>query len=176
MALSEHVIKKINSIRGNFPTTQALVIPTLIETQNELGWISEDSMKDVAAFLEMPLMKIKEVVTFYTMFNLSPVGKVNLQLCVNISCWLNGAEKIKHCIEKRLQIKSGETTKDGNYTLSEVECLASCGTAPVLQVNQDYYENLSENDLFHLMDELDKKLAGNEKLIGKTTYNAEVWP
>jgi NADH-quinone oxidoreductase subunit E len=176
MALSEHVKKKINGIRGNFPTTQALMIPTLIEVQNELGWVSMESQKDIAEFLEMPLMKVREVVTFYTMFNQQPVGKVNMQLCVNISCWLNGAEKLLHCMENRLGVKCGETTKDGNYTISEVECLASCGTAPVLQVNEDYYENLTEADLVRLMDDLDKKLANNEKNIGKTTYQAEAWP
>jgi NADH-quinone oxidoreductase E subunit len=175
MALSERVKNTINGIRGNFPTTQALLIPLLHEIQNEHGWVSLQSMKDAGEFLDLPLSKVREVASFYTMFNLEPKGKVNLQLCVNISCWLNGSEKLLHCMEKRLGVKCGETTADGKYTLSEVECLASCGTAPVLQVNEDYYESLSEENLHKLLDQVDQDLK-NGKDVGRSTYQKGVWP
>lgn len=175
MALSEKVKNTINGIRGNFPTTQALLIPLLHEIQHENGWVSPQAMKDAADFLELPLSKVREVATFYTMFQLEPVGKVNLQLCVNISCWLNGADKLLHCMEKRLGVGCGETTKDGKYTISEVECLASCGTAPVLQINEDYYENLDVPKLNQLLDQTDKELQEG-KLVGKSTYKPGVWP
>jgi NADH-quinone oxidoreductase subunit E len=117
-----------------------------------------------------------EVATFYTMFKLDePVGKAHLQLCVNISCWLNGSEKLLHCMEKRLGIQCGETTKDGKYTLSEAECLASCGTAPVLQINEDYYEGLDVPKLNQLLDQVDRDLASG-KVVGKSTQQPGVWP
>lgn len=175
MALSQKVQNTLNGIRGNFPTTQALLIPALHEVQNEQGWVSEQSMKDIGEFLELPLSKVKEVASFYTMFNKEQIGKVNLQLCVNISCWLNGAEKLLHCMEKRLGIQCGETTKDGKYTISEVECLASCGTAPVLQINEDYYENLDVPKLNQLLDQADRDLSQGKE-VGKSTYKPGVWP
>jgi len=175
MALSQQIQNTINGIRGNFPTTQALLIPLLHEIQEEQNWISLESMQATADFLELPLSKVKEVATFYTMFKLSPIGKVNLQFCVNISCWLNGADKLVHCAEKRLGIKCGETTKDGKFTISEAECLASCGTAPVLQINQDYYENLDVPQLNTLLDQADKDLSSN-KQVGKSTQKPGVWP
>ncbi|MBL7666313.1 MAG: NADH-quinone oxidoreductase subunit NuoE [Bacteriovoracaceae bacterium] len=175
MAISEKVKKTIEGIRHQFPTTQALLIPLLHEIQQDKNWISPESLKDAAEFLELPLAKVKEVATFYTMFKLEPVGKVNLQLCVNISCWLNGSEKLLHCMEKRLKIGCGETTADGKYTLSEAECLASCGTAPVLQVNEDYYENLDVPQLNKLLDQFDSELAAG-KVVGKSTHQPGVWP
>jgi len=175
MALSEKVKNTINGIRGNFPTTQALLIPLLHEIQEDKGWVSMESMKDAAEFLELPLSKVREVVTFYTMFKLKKEGKVNLQFCTNISCWLNGAENLVSCAEKRLGIKSGETTRDGKFTISEVECLASCGTAPVVQINQDYYESLDHNELIALIDQAEKDLEAN-KSVGKSTQVAGVWP
>jgi len=168
MMLSDSIKNKIEAIRYQFPTEQALLIPLLHAIQKEHGWISKASMQEAADFLHLPLAKVQEVVTFYTMFNQSPVGKVHLQLCTNISCWLNGSEKLLHCLEKRLNLECGQTTRDGNYTLSEVECLCACGTAPVLQVNDEYYENLSEEKLNSLMDEMDSKLKQNINVpIGK---------
>lgn len=175
MSLSEQIKKTIEGIRHQFPTNQALLLPLLHEIQQEKGWISIESLRDAAQFLDLPLAKVREVVSFYTMYNLEPKGKVNLQLCMNISCWLNGAEKLLHCMEKRLGVGCGETTKDGRYTISEVECLASCGTAPVLQVNEDYYEGLDVPKLTELLDQIDKDL-NDGKIVGKSTHQAGVWP
>jgi NADH-quinone oxidoreductase subunit E len=166
MALSERVKGKLEKIRSNFPTEQALLIPALHFVQEEAGWVSMDAQKAIGEFLHLPLSKVREVISFYTMFKQAPVGKVNLQLCVNISCWLNGSDKLLSCMEKRLGVGCGETTKDGKYTISEVECLASCGTAPVLQVNEDYYENLNVDELNKIMDKLDQDLAQGKKDIG----------
>ena len=176
MALSQQIQKTINGIRKDFPTTQALLIPLLLEIQEEQNWVSPDSLQDAANFLELPLSKVKEVASFYTMFQLSqPVGKVNLQFCVNISCWLNGADKLVHCAEKRLGVNCGETTKDGKFTISEVECLASCGTAPVVQINQDYFENIDVPKLNELLDQADRDIS-NGKIVGKSTQQLGVWP
>lgn len=168
MSLSTTIKNKIEAIRHQFPTEQALLIPLLHAIQAERGWISQESMKEASEYLHLPLSKVVEVVTFYTMFNQKPVGKVHLQLCGNISCWLNGSEKLMHCLEKRLRIQAGETTRDGNYTLSEVECLCSCGSGPVIQVNDEYHDHLSETSLLKLMDELDAKLQTSQAdQIGK---------
>lgn len=176
MALSQQIQNTINGIRGQFPTTQALLIPLLLEIQEEQNWISPEQLKAVAEFLELPLSKVREVASFYTMLKLDkPLGRVNLQFCVNISCWLNGAEKLVACAEKRLGVHCGETTKDGKFTISEVECLASCGTAPVVQINQDYYENIDVPKLNELLDQAEKDLASN-KPVGKSTQVPGVWP
>lgn len=165
--ISENIKNKMDLIRSNFPTTQALLIPLLHEIQFEKGWISLEDQRAAALFLDLPLSKVKEVVTFYTMFNKEPVGKVHLQLCSNISCWLNGSGKLMHALESRLGVGCGSTTKDQRYTLSEVECLGSCGTGPTMQVNEVYHESLNEEKIQKLLDDLDGQLAKNEKNIGK---------
>lgn len=166
--LSTHIKERTEKIRHQFPTNQALVLPMLHFVQEEQGWVSIDSQQDVATFLELPLSKVKEVVTFYTMYNQSPVGKVHLQVCGNISCWLRGSEHLLTCMEKRLGIKPGETTPDGRYTLSRVECLAACGTAPAIQVNEDYYENLDVPQVEKLLDLCDRQLSQGQP-VGVST-------
>jgi NADH-quinone oxidoreductase E subunit len=173
--LPEKIKNTINGIRHQFPTEQALLLPLLHLIQDEYGWVSMDSMKDAGEFLNLPLSKVREVASFYTMYKLEPQGKVDLQICTNISCWLNGADKLVACAEKRLGIKCGETTKDGNFTLSQVECLAACGTAPALMLNEDYYESLDVPKLNEILDEASKTLAAG-KIVGKTTRKDGVWP
>lgn len=173
--LPEKMKNTINGIRHQFPTEQALLLPLLHLIQNEYGWVSIDSMKDAGEFLNLPLSKVREVASFYTMYKLEPQGKVDLQICTNISCWLNGADKLVACAEKRLGIKCGETTKDGNFTLSQVECLAACGTAPALMLNEDYYESLDVPKLNEILDEASKNLAAG-KVVGKNTRQDGVWP
>lgn len=167
MALSENIKTKINGMRGNFPTEQALLLPLLHSIQEERGWVSLDSMKEAAEFLHLPLMKVREVVTFYTMYNQKPVGKAHIQICANISCWLKGADHLIECAEKKLGIKPGETTADGKFTLSEVECLGACGTAPALQMNEEYFENLSAEKLTTLIDEWSKEIDQAKADLGK---------
>ena len=173
--LSEKIKNTINGIRPQFPTEQALLLPLLHQIQNEYGWVSPDSMKAAGEFLNLPLSKVREVASFYTMYKLEPQGKVDLQICTNISCWLNGADKLLACAEKRLGIKCGETTKDGNFTLSQVECLAACGTAPALMLNEDYYESLDVPKLNEILDQASKDLAAG-KVVGKNTRKDGVWP
>ena len=175
MALSEQIKKTINGIRDQFPTTQALLIPLLHEVQKAEGWVSMDSMRSIGEFLELPLARVREVATFYTMFKLEPQGKVDIQVCGNISCWLNGSENLKEAREKRYGVKCGETTPDGRFTLSEVECLASCGTAPVVQLNEDYHETMDVPKLMELLDQAEKDLAANRP-VGLSTYKPGVWP
>jgi NADH-quinone oxidoreductase E subunit len=173
--LPEKIKNTINGIRHQFPTEQAMLIPLLHQIQNEYGWVSMESMKSAGEFLNLPLSKVREVASFYTMFKLEPQGKVDLQICTNISCWLNGADKLVACAEKRLGIHCGETTKDGKFTLSQVECLAACGTAPALMMNEDYYENIDVPQLNKILDDANKDLDAG-KTVGKSTRKDGVWP
>jgi len=114
-------------------------------------------MKYAAELLGISEEQVLGVVTFYTMFNTKPIGKYHLQVCTNVSCMLKGAYDLLKKLEKELNIKKGETTSDGLFTISEVECLGSCGTAPVVQINEDYYENLNEEKLLQIIQELRNK-------------------
>ena len=114
-------------------------------------------MEYIGELLDLSPAYVGAVASFYTMLNKKPVGKFHLQVCTNLSCTLLGAEHIVECIEKKLGIGLGETTSDGNFTLSEVECLGSCGTAPVAQINDDYHENLTPEGVLRLLDDFAKQ-------------------
>jgi NADH-quinone oxidoreductase E subunit len=175
MALSERIKKTIEGIRHQFPTEQALLIPALLEAQDEHGWVSLDNMRDIGDYLHLPLAKVREVASFYTMLKLAPQGKVDLQICTNISCWLNGADKLVACAQRKLHVSNNGTTADGNFTLTQVECLAACGTAPAIMLNEDYYENVDEAQLEKLIDQASSDLAGGRP-VGKSTRTEGVWP
>lgn len=148
----ENFYQEMERISRFYPNKRAMLLPALHAAQKERGWISDETMQDVANFLEIPKTQVKEVVTFYHMFHTKPVGKVNLQFCNNIACWLRGSEELIHHAEKKCKIQLGETTSDSAFTISEVECLGSCGTAPVCQVNDDYHENFSIEALDQLLE------------------------
>jgi len=149
-------IKKLNDIKERYPNTQAVVMPALWLAQEQFGWISGEIMEYVADFLKIPAEKVLAVVKFYTMYNSKPVGKYHLQVCTNVSCMLNGAYDILDYISDKLNIKPGETTPDGNFTVTEVECLGSCGTAPMMQMNNYYEENLTKEKIDKLVSQISK--------------------
>ena len=136
-------LDKLEKLKQQYPTTKALTLHALWMAQEQFGWISPETMNYVAGLLDLPASHIYGVVTFYTMFNTKPVGTYHLQICTNISCQLLGAEKLSGHVCSRLHIKLGETTDDKKFTVSEVECLGSCGTAPMMQVNDEFFENLT---------------------------------
>jgi NADH-quinone oxidoreductase E subunit len=152
--LSEVYYKDLEQLKKRYPTNQALLLPALHLAQKEKGWISSEVMDEVAASIDIPPPVVREVITFYTMYNLKPVGKYHLQFCTNISCALMGAEDLlEHC-EKKLGISAGETTSDNKFTITEMECLGACGTAPCVQVNDDYHEELTSEKLDSLLAKL----------------------
>src|SRR6187549_480420 len=123
---------------------KSAILPVLHIAQAEFdGWLSVEAMDYVASVLKIQPIEVYEVASFYSMFNLKPVGKCVIEVCRTGPCWLMGAEDIVKYIEKKLGIKEGETSADGMFTLKTVECLASCGTAPMMQVGEKYYENLT---------------------------------
>jgi NADH-quinone oxidoreductase subunit E len=125
----------------------------IAQKQNK-GWLNEDAMNAVAAYLGLPNIAVYEVATFYSMYDLKPVGKHKICVCTNISCMLRGSEEIMEHLEKKLNIKAGETTLDGQFTLREVECLASCGTAPAMLLDDQYYENLTTENVDQILKDL----------------------
>lgn len=135
---------------------QASAVMPLLELaqRKNAGWLPRAAMDYVADLLKMPKMAVYEVATFYTMYNLKPVGKFHLQICSNLPCWLRGSNKILDTIISHLGISVGETTEDKLFTLSEVECLGACVNAPMMQVNDDYYEDLSEESTQNILSEL----------------------
>jgi NADH-quinone oxidoreductase subunit E len=141
--LKNENIKKIEDLKARYPTTKALVLPALWIAQEQEGYVSEDMMKEIATLLDVPFGHVLGVVTFYTMFHTKPIGKRHVEVCTNVSCMLRGSKAIVEHLEKRLGVSMGETSADGQWTLSEVECMGSCGTAPMFAVGEEYYENLT---------------------------------
>ncbi|MBI5404432.1 MAG: NAD(P)H-dependent oxidoreductase subunit E [Ignavibacteriae bacterium] len=152
---NEIELKKIDEIKSHYPESKAALLPVLWMVQEKYGWISEDSMKKVGDLLNIPYEHILGVVTFYTMYNKKPVGKIHLQICTNVSCMLRGGYELFKYVSDKLGIKNKEVTADGMFSVEEVECLGSCATAPMLQVNnQNFYENLSQEKVDKLIDSL----------------------
>lgn len=152
--LSPQARKKIEALKTEFETNQSALIPALHVAQGDQGWLSEATQAEVAELLELTPQAVREVVSFYSMFQQKPVGKFLLQICRNLSCALHGGHRLQRQIEERLGIADGETTQDGRFTLVSVECLGSCGTAPVLMVNDRYHENVTPQEIDRLLTEL----------------------
>lgn len=155
-ALSPERDRELNEVLTRYPTKMAACIPTLHLCQDQNGYIDDEVVNFVANRLDLPPAHVKGVVTFYTLFNQHKVGKHQLWVCRTLPCALRGAgDVLAHC-EKRLGIKAGETTADGKVTLKTAECLASCGTAPMVQVDKEYFENLTPASLDTILDRLIK--------------------
>jgi NADH-quinone oxidoreductase subunit E len=152
--LSEASGRQIRELMGKYPRKRSALIPSLQLAQKELGYLSPDTVCEIAGIFELPPNEVNEVVSFYTMFYKRPVGKYVIQVCTNISCLLCNAEEIVAHLTRKLGIGLGETSADKKYTLLEVECLGSCGTSPVVQINEDYYEDLTLEKLDGILDGL----------------------
>lgn len=154
LTFSSESQNRIKKILGRYPNKMAACLPLLYVAQEEFGHVSPEAMDLVAETLELPPAHVYGVATFYTMFNKKKVGKYHVQACTNVSCMLCGAYDVLGRLERKLGIKAGETTKDGLFTLSEVECLAYCGTAPAVQVNEEIHELVSPDKVDDLIETL----------------------
>ena len=152
--LSDVLAKKIDELAARYPVKQAALLPVLHLVQNEKGFLSPEDEQDVAGRLGILPVKVREVVTFYTMFRRSPVGKYHIQVCTNLSCSLAGGDGLVGHLETRLGIALGGTTADGRFTLTGVECLGACETAPCLMINFDYHGNLDAAGLDKILEGL----------------------
>lgn len=151
--LTKKEIKKVEEIKSRYPDEKAALLPLLWIIQEKYGWISEDSMRYSGDLLHIPYEQVLGVVTFYTMFNKQPRGKFHLQVCTNISCMLRGGYELFKYIENKLQLENEEATADSIFTIEEVECLGSCATAPMMQVNnKDFYENLTKEKVDEIIE------------------------
>jgi NADH-quinone oxidoreductase E subunit len=152
--LSEDTRQNIAALIQRYPQARSALIPSLQLAQAETGYLSPEIIREVAKIFRLSPNEVYEVASFYTMLYKKPVGRYVVQVCTNISCLLCNCEEIMAHLQKRLGIKPGETTSDRKFTLMEVECLASCGTAPVVQINEDYHENLTVEKLDRILDSL----------------------
>lgn len=149
---------EIDAWVAKYPADQkqsAVMAALRIAQDQNGGYLTDELIRAVAAYLEMPPIAVYEVATFYSMYELEPVGRHKICVCTNISCMLRGSDEVVAHLEKRLGIKLGETTPDGKYTLKEVECLGACVNAPMLQLGRDYHEKLTPETLDKLLDGLD---------------------
>lgn len=150
--LSEKAKAEILKIRDEYPDPQSALLPALYLAQHDYGgWLPEAAYDEVAGVMKLPPTLVASAASFYTMLNRKPVGRHVIQVCTNISCSLLGAEHLVQVISRRLGIQPGESTEDGTFTLLEVECLGSCGTAPMMQVDDRYYENLTEEKVAQIL-------------------------
>lgn len=149
--------QQIDIILQRYPAGRqaSAILPLLDLAQRQSGgWLPQAAIETVAALLQMPAIRAHEVASFYTMFNLAPVGKHHIQLCRTTPCWLRGSEEIQSVCESHLGIKPGEVTPDGKFSLVEVECLGACVNAPMAQINDDYYENLTPESMKSILQNL----------------------
>jgi len=149
---SAEVEAEIDRHLAKYPVKRSAILPLMFIVQRERGYLDPPGVSYLANRLSLRITDIWEVATFYSMIHIKPIGKYHIQICKTLSCKLLGADKItKYCAEK-LGIKVGETTADGRFSLSEVECLGSCGTAPMFQINFDYHENLTTGKVDEILD------------------------
>ena len=152
----KHLLAEFDALRARFPAgfDSSLVLPCLRRMQEERGYVADEDVDALVAYLGVPRVQIEEVLSFYTQFRRAPAGRWDVQVCRNVSCSMRGAERVLDRLSRQLCISPGETTPDGRVSLSTVECLGSCGTAPVVVVNGAYRENMGADALEALLREL----------------------
>ena len=154
LQLKPGVVEECQRIIARYPRKRSAILPLLYVAQREFGYVSKEAEELVGHMLGLSPAEVSGVVSFYTMFNRQPVGKYLVQVCRTVSCAIMGADDVAEHLERKLGVAFGETTPDGRFTLRNVECLASCGSAPVVQINDDYYENLTLPELDRILDGL----------------------
>jgi NADH-quinone oxidoreductase subunit E len=150
--LSQSACQQIQALIEKYPEKRSALIPALQLAQKEAGYLSQETISEIARMFGLAPNEVQEVSSFYTMLYKKPVGKYVVQVCTNISCLLCNAEQIMEHITRRLGIRPGETTPDKKFTLVEAECLGSCGTSPVIQINDQYHEELTTEKLDKILD------------------------
>lgn len=151
---STQALKEFEETVSRYPRKEAAMLPVLNLAQREFGYLGPEAIEYIARLMDQPPARVHGVVSFYTMYNIKPIGRHHVQVCRTLPCALRGAEGVTEFIKRKLGIEVGQTTGDGRFTLSEVECLASCGTAPMMQINDDYYEDLNEEKIERILDSL----------------------
>lgn len=149
--------KEIRDVLNKYPSLRSGLLPLLHLVQKKYGYVPKETAEIIARILSLSPTEVESVLSFYTMYRSIPAGKNVIQVCTNISCSLEGSEDILGYLKERLKVKGGETTSDGKFTLKTVECLGACGGAPVVQINDTYYENMTSAKLEEIVSKLEKE-------------------
>ena len=154
MVVSEKLDKFFTEKMKEYPTQRSFLVPMLLYTQDELGYLSDEAIAYAALKTELSELEVRNVISYYSMLHTRPMGKHHVQVCTNISCLLRGGEEVlEHC-SQRLGIGHKQVTADGKFSLEEVECIGACSWAPAIQINYDFHENLTPEKLDHILDKL----------------------
>jgi NADH-quinone oxidoreductase E subunit len=172
--ISEQSRQRMRDLAARYPVARSAVMPALYIAQQEEGYITQEALQAVAETIGLTVDDVESVATFYTMYYQRPPGKKVIKICTSISCYLRGCDALVSHLEHRLVIKRGETSADGNYTLMTAECLASCGTAPVLQVNDEFVENVTLEMADALVDEWDRDLGAMKNLSEISSQDGQI--
>ncbi len=157
MKFSDEFESRFSEMVGHYPTKRSVLVPTLLYAQDEIGFLSDDVIQEIAGRLELTELDVRNVISYYSLLVTKPRGKYNVQVCTNIACMLRGGEELlTHC-KKKLGIGHKGTTPDGIFSLEEVECIGACSWAPAVQVNYDFHENLTPEKMDKVLDEYKKK-------------------
>ncbi len=152
--ISAEAERRIEALIARYPVKRSALLPVLFIVQNELGYLPDEALHYVARKLDLTFLDVATTVSFYTMFHRRPIGRYHIQICRNVSCYLCGSEGIREHLERRLGIRCGETTPDGRFTLSEVECIGACSWAPAMQINFTFYHELTPERVDEILDSL----------------------
>jgi len=163
MILSEQSVARMKEVAEKYPSRKSAVLPALTIAYRQIGHLDDDIYKEISRAIDIPALEIAEAATFYTMFPKKPRGKYLIQVCHNISCALLGADGLITYLEQKLGIMKGETTPDNLFTLVSVECLGSCATAPMMQINNDYYESLTREKVDQILKDLTEQAKAEEQ-------------
>lgn len=171
--LSERTRAEIRAAMARYPRSRSAAVAALRAAQEQLGWLPAEAVAEVAAEMDLDPNALHQLVTFYDMFYDRPKGSYVLGVCNNLSCYLNGSDQLLGYLQEKLGIAPGETTEDGLFTLRTVECLAACGNAPAMMVNEDYYERLTREDVDRLLEKLRREGRGDAENSEPKTRNPE---
>lgn len=157
MTLTDQSVDRIQQAMVKYPRRKSAILPALTVAYRQVGHLNDDIYREISKIIDIPYLVIAEAATFYTMFPKKPVGRYLIQVCHNISCSLLGADSLIAYLEQKLAIKKGETTPNNLFTLISVECLGSCATAPMMQINNDFYENLTPARVDSILERLEQE-------------------
>src|SRR5215510_16300226 len=156
MELSPQLAARFEKLQNAYPVKRSALIPMMMYAQDEFGYVSDEMIEEIAKRLELRTVQVEETLAYYSMLRRKPMGKYHVQVCTNVACMLRGGYEILDQAKKRLEIGNKETTQDGVFSLEEVECIGACTGAPAMQVNYDFYENLTPLKFDRIIEELDK--------------------
>jgi len=158
MKFSDQFEGRFAEMLTHYPTKRSVLVPTLLYAQDELGYLTDEAITEIAGRLELTPLEVRNVISYYSMLRTKPAGKFNVQVCTNISCLLRGGEEILEHAKKKLGVKANKgVTEDGMFSVEEVECIGACSWAPAMQVNYDFHENLTPEKVDEILESYRKK-------------------